>query len=290
MQGCGRGKSLIRIGLALVFFSLTSLVWSQDAGKKGGPTASRIQKKTYDFKEAGKEMEYALFIHSRYDKDKKTPLIVALHGLGSNPQQIMRYRGLTDLAEKYGYIVVAPMGYNTSGWYGSLGPGMGKIFGKAAGKGDPKKGGKEEPKNVGELSEKDVMNVLALVRKEFNIDEHRIYLMGHSMGGGGTWHLGLKYPEIWAGLAPIAPAIFRQPNELEKIKHIPVIVVQGDKDNLVPVAGARRWVERMKELQMTYEYLEIAGGGHIDVAFDGMPKIFEFFNKHQKQSKEKKRP
>jgi len=28
------------------------------------------------------------------------------------------------------------------------------------------------------------------------------------MGGGGTWHLGLKYPQLWAALAPIAPAIF----------------------------------------------------------------------------------
>src|SRR5256884_5848476 len=52
----------------------------------------------------------------------------------------------------------------------------------------------------------------------------------------------LKYADEWAALAPIAPAIFvRNPNELEKIKGTPVILVQGDKDTLVPVAGARRW-------------------------------------------------
>ena len=32
-------------------------------------------------------------------------------------------------------------------------------------------------------------------------DRDRFALMGHSMGGGGTWHIGLKYPKIWAGLA-----------------------------------------------------------------------------------------
>ena len=90
--------------------------------------------------------------------------------------------------------------------------------------------------------------------------------MGHSMGGGGTWHLGIKYPDLWAGLAPIAPAIFRPATEVEKIKHIPVILVQGDKDNLVPVAGARRWAEQMKKLGMTYEYIEVAGGDHVDIA------------------------
>jgi len=32
------------------------------------------------------------------------------------------------------------------------------------------------------------MQVLALVRKAYNIDEHRIYLVGHSMGAIGTWY------------------------------------------------------------------------------------------------------
>jgi poly(3-hydroxybutyrate) depolymerase len=266
MQLCQTTSRAARIGAVIMLSALTGGMCAQ-----GQSTAARIQKRTYEFKEAGKDMEYALFVPSKYDKEKPAPLMVALHGLGSNPQQIMRYRGLTDQAEQYGYIVVAPMGYNSSGWYGSKGP----------------SGGKGEPKNLGELSEKDVMNVLELVRKDFKIDDKRIYMMGHSMGGGGTWYLGIKYPDIWAGLAPIAPAIFRKTDDLEKIKHIPVIVVQGDQDKLVPVAGARRWVEKMKELGMKYEYIEVAGGDHITVAFQNMPKIFEFFDKQQKQAKEK---
>jgi poly(3-hydroxybutyrate) depolymerase len=227
----------------------------------------RIQKRTYDFKEAKKEMEYALFVPSKYDKDKKTPLMIALHGLGGNPQQIIRYRGLTDLAEKYGFIVAAPMGYNSSGWYGAK---------------RPTKFKKTNPPNLGELSEKDVMNVLGIVRKEFNIDENRIYLMGHSMGGGGTIHLALKHPDLWAGLAPIAPALFRKPDSLEKIKHIPIVMVQGDQDRLVPVAQVRRWAEEMKRLKMTHDYIEVAGGDHVRIAFQKMPDIFAFLAKQRK--------
>jgi poly(3-hydroxybutyrate) depolymerase len=255
------GKRAARSAVLVILAGLTVCLSAQAQS-----TASKIQKRTYDFKEAGKEMEYALFVPSGYDKQKPAPLMIALHGLGSNPQQIMRYRGLTDLAEKYGWIVAAPMGYNSSGWYGQKAPGFGK----------------NQPANVSELSEKDVMNVLDLVRKEYHVDADRIYLMGHSMGGGGTWHLGIKYPDIWAGLAPIAPAIFRSPNDLEKIKHIPVIVVQGDQDKLVPVAGARRWVEKMKDLKMTHEYIEVAGGDHVTIAFQNMPKIFEFLSKHRR--------
>jgi poly(3-hydroxybutyrate) depolymerase len=244
------------------------LAAQEEAKKPQG--AKGIQKRTYDFKEAGKEMEYALFVPPSYDKEKKSPLIIALHGLYSTPQQIMGYRGLTDLAKKHGYIVAAPMGYNTRGWYGVK---AGTKFGKD----------KDSPANLAELSEKDVMNVLALVRKEFNIDENRIYLMGHSMGGGGTMHLALKNPDLWAALAPIAPAIFYKPAELEKIKHIPIILVQGDKDKLVPVAKVRPWADEMKKLEMQYQYIEVAGGDHVNVAFQKMPDIFEFFNKHQKK-------
>jgi len=184
-----------------------------------------VLKRTYEFKQAKKEMEYCLYVPKAYDKSKAWPLMVALHGLYSSPWQILHYRGLTKQAEKHGVIVVAPMGYNNRGWYGSRGWHMRRS----------------SPKNLGELSEKDVMNVLAITRRELNIDNRRIYLMGHSMGGGGTWHLGTKYPALWAGLAPIAPAIYRSPDALTKIKTMPVILVQGDADRLVPVAMARRW-------------------------------------------------
>ena len=208
---------------------------------KGGKdfTQGRIQARTYFFKKAGKEMPYSLFVPSDYKKERKYPLMVALHGLYSNHAQIIRYPGLTSLAQQHGYIVVAPMGYNSRGWYGSQGQASAFSI----------------PRNLGELSEKDVMNVLEIIRREFNVDDDRIYLMGHSMGGGGTWHLGMKYPEIWAALAPVAPAPPRNISELTKIRHIPVIVVQGDRDRLV--RSSRVWVARMKELKMNHKYIEV---------------------------------
>jgi poly(3-hydroxybutyrate) depolymerase len=247
---------------------MTLQAQEKPSGESAKAPASRIEKKTYDFKAAGKEMEYGLFVPSKYDKAKKAPLMVALHGLGSNPQQILRYPGMADLAEKHGYIVTAPMGYNSGGWYGNRPPFLRKL----------------EPDNLLELSEQDVMNVLGIVRKDYNVDPNRIYLMGHSMGGGGTFHIGIKNPSLFAGLGPIAPAIFRAPTDLEKIRHVPVILVQGDKDNLVPVKLVRPWAEKMKELKMTHEYIEVAGGGHVDVAFKNLPKIFEFFDKHPKSA------
>ena len=43
----------------------------------------------------------------------------------------------------------------------------------------------------------------------------------------------------------------------------------------------------MKELGMTHKYIEVKDGGHVKVAFDNIPKIFEFFDQHKKKAKEK---
>ena len=237
----------------------------------------KIITRTYDFKEAGKPMEYALYVPAKYNPKKPTPLVVLLHGLGSNPAQIMGYEGVTEQAEKHGFIVIAPFGFNTGGWYGAQGQGKDFKVGRVAA---------DAPDNLGELSERDVLNVLEIARKDFNIDNKRVYLMGHSMGGGGSLYLGIKYSDNWAALAPMAPAIYSSPNDLEKIKKMPIIVVQGDKDTLVPVASTRAWVAKMGELKMDHKYIEIPEGNHFQTITRN-PKmiadVFEFLSKHKKK-------
>ena len=251
----------------LVVLPLIGALLSPDARAQ-----SSVQKRSYFFREAEKEIDYHLFVPKIYNEDKKAPLVVLLHGLSSTPGQVIRYKGIREEAQARGYIVVAPYGYNSRGWYGSVG------------KGKPPKqlGGREsDPENLGELSEKDVMNVLGIVRREFNIDADRIFLMGHSMGGGGTIHLGGKYPDLWAGLAPLSPALFGLPSRLRKLKHIPTMVVTGEKDRFVAVENVRRWVTKMKELGMDYKYKEIKDGNHIR-SITSNPKmiaeVFDFFD------------
>src|ERR1700676_1096229 len=76
------------------------------------PTFARIQMRTYDFQEARRPMEYELYVPSKYNSSRPTPLIVALHCLSAVAHDMIRYEHLTELAEERGYIVVAPMGYN----------------------------------------------------------------------------------------------------------------------------------------------------------------------------------
>ncbi|MBC7982366.1 MAG: alpha/beta hydrolase [Candidatus Obscuribacterales bacterium] len=259
--------------LRFAHLAILLLVCSACTAVQNAPPAERgvVLKRSYEFTDANKSMEYALYVPKSYKKKTATPLIVLLHGLGSNPQQVINYDGITEQAEKRGYIVAAPFGYNAGGWYGSRG--QGKDFG-----GGLARQADDVPNNLGELSEKDVLNVLNLVRKEFNVDKRRIYLMGHSMGGGGSLYLGIKHKEIWAALAPMAPAIWSSPDELAAIPKMPIIVVQGDQDNLVPVDRTRRWIAKMSELNMPYKYIEIKDGNHVQSISRNAAMITEVFD------------
>ncbi len=233
----------------------------------------RVQQRKYHFAETNEDISYVLYVSSKVTKDKKNPLIVALHGLGGDGNFLVRER-LVDLAEEGGYAVIGPLGYNVSGWYGS------PVIAFA--------GHPIEPPNLAELSEKDVMTVLDMTRKEFNTDDNRTYLLGHSMGGAGALFLGSKYTSKWAAIASIAPAAFMMQNDrkdyLGKIKdaNIPVMIVQGEKDTVVPPVNTRTWAETMKEIGMKHEYMELPGGDHGTVISDGMPNIFKFFADHPK--------
>jgi len=306
------GRTKIRIALVVLCVQI-GLVQSQrafpqepspQAGRKAAPSPRggfkpmpvdpRVQMRSYLFKDGdvSQNLEYAVFVSSKVTRDRKAPLIITLHGLGAGPAIMFGAKALA-LAEEGGYILVGPMGFNVRGWYGISMKGFGpkpkpaaaeQARTEAAPKPKPSMfSDPNDPPNLNELSEKDVMTVLDMVRKEFNVDDRRIYLMGHSMGGAGTLHLGVKYSSIWAALAPIAPAAFTlNPDSLKAIPAMPILFVHGDADEVVPVANTRPWIEKLKELNMTYEYNEMPGVSHGPVIEQALPSVYAFFAKHSK--------
>jgi poly(3-hydroxybutyrate) depolymerase len=205
-------------------------------------------------------------------------IIMFLHGWGAGPAIFMHGKML-DQAQDEGYIVVGPMGYQPNAAFGApMGGGQ---------KTQPKKAAKLGLNND-ELSEKDVKNVLNIIRAEYDIDEGQKYIIGISAGGAGAIHLGVKYVDDWAAIAAVAPAAFYlQPAMLEPVKDsLRVLIVQGDADTTVPLRQAHRRVDKMKQLEMTYKYYEIKGGTHGNVLNPAVPYIFAFFKEHTKSSPE----
>jgi poly(3-hydroxybutyrate) depolymerase len=286
-------KNLAALGsLSLALFMSYTLLGQPPVGapngapKGGAPKAPdpRVQQRKYHFADTNVDLPYALYVSSKVTKGKKAPLIVALHGVFGDGNSLLRGEAI-DLAEQGGYVLVGPMGYNEQGWYGSPvivmngGPGKGKGQGGAKGGPPPT----PEPPNLAELSEKDVMNVLELMRKEFTIDEKRTYLMGHSMGGAGALYLGPKYADQWAAVASMAPAAFlMNPDSLAPVKDkMPLLLAHGDADTVVSIDVGRRWAKTATDLKMKdFKYMELPGADHGTVITQSMPAIFAFFKEH----------
>jgi predicted peptidase len=125
--------------------------------------------------------------------------------------------------------------------------------------------------------------VLARVRQLYKIDDSRIYLMGHSMGAIGTWKMAPKYPDIWAAIGLFSGS--GAPATLERIRAVPEVIVHGDADPTVNVAGSRTMVAKLKELGTEIKYIEVPGGVHSDVVAPNMAAVIEFFDAHKKSVK-----
>lgn len=240
----------------------------------------RIWECTYHFAEANADMPYTLFIPANYDPKTPEPLIVNLHGLNITPLQQILFDGATDFAEKYGFMVVAPMGFNVSaGWGGRVGAPVATAQAKP---------GSDVHYSASELSELDAMAALKLIREKFTIDGDRIFLMGHSLGGAGTYYLGGKYNDIWAGLAPISGAGgIADTAAAERYKSIPMLIMHGNKDSIVPVVTSRRAVLALQAVGAPHVYLEYPGMDHefwIRRGADHMEKVFLFFSMLSKKT------
>lgn len=250
------------------------------AEAKGGPQKAQkaqsrnpFEGRTGDFERhyllqgANEIMPYRVYVPKAYSASKAMPLVIALHGLGANEDSFFdSYERLApQLAEEYGALMAAPLGFRRDGFYGS------NLMGAAD----------AASRKRAEYSEQDVLEVLRLMKAAYNVDESRIYLMGHSMGAIGTWALGSKYPQTWAALVSFSGT--GAPSLADSMRAIPQFVVHGDADNTVNVSGSRNMVAALKKLNANVTYLEVVGGSHTDVVVPNLEIAFQFMVSQKKK-------
>jgi predicted esterase len=194
---------------------------------------------------------YRLFIPEAYSASKPHALLIALHGMGGDENTMFdAYDGtLKREAGRVGLVVVCPKGRDSASMYR-------------------------------DTAEQDVMDVLAEMRRDYTIDPNRIYLMGQSLGGYGTWSIAMSHPDVFAALGPIAGG--GNPAGMAKIAHIPEYVVHGDDDRTVPVTQSRTMVEAGKKAGANIVYVEVPGGSHTSVAAPQFGPMLDFLVRQRK--------
>jgi predicted esterase len=202
--------------------------------------------------------KYAVRYPSNYDPSRQYGLILALHGAG------VECEGLADAFEsKEWAFVVAPTNRRCFGF---------------------------DWQDWGRL---DAIEVLNQAMSRYPIDENRVYLVGHSMGGHGTWHVGCTHADTFAAIVPSAgwaslqlytpwflrsddmffdpelSAIFEactSPDRTERLlpnlRNTPVLAVHGGNDDNVPPTHGRLLTGILEQMGYDATYWEEPGQGH----------------------------
>ncbi|MBQ4574286.1 MAG: dienelactone hydrolase family protein [Clostridia bacterium] len=105
-----------------------------------------------------------------------------------------------------------------------------------------------------------VKELIDYIVKEYNIDHNAISLTGLSMGGYGTWEMGMSFPGFFAALAPICGGGTSWRAGL--LKDTPIRTFHGADDNTVPITQTLEMYNAVKARGGNIE-IEIYGGvGH----------------------------
>lgn len=92
------------------------------------------------------------------------------------------------------------------------------------------------------------------------VDKNRVYLIGLSMGGMGTYDLAIRYPEVFAAAVPICGTV--NPVRLKAAQGVAFRIFHGDADDVVPVEGSREAYKALKKAGAQVEYIEFPGVNH----------------------------
>lgn len=258
-----------------------SVLAELEAGRDPVLRATGDQDRAYWFADADEIVPYRIYVPTNWKSTDKLPVILALHGGGGDENGMLASAEsgskFQKLAERYGYIVISPLGYRPLGAYGSP-IRLPSVYGS-----DTKDGrdvGGPERARLLELSEKDVLNVLELVISEYGADRERVYLTGHSMGGGGTWYLAHQYPQLWDAIASSAGPFFIDNYDLERLRNMGVMIVQGSGDPPSLDANRRVAIDLLKR-GIGVNYIETPSVNHGQTFGNSLPSIFEFFERQK---------
>jgi predicted esterase len=219
---------------------------------------------------------YSIYIPNNFDEEKEYPLVIFLHGAMSNNRLgLRRAFGLGNIQGQefvepgfvpveddlevtrywpeipdYDVIVAAPLARGTAMYQG--------------------------------IPEQDIYEMLDDIKSRFKIDEDRLYLTGLSMGGGGTLHLSITRPDIWAAIAPTCAGLSGENVEMVgNLSNLPVHIFVGSLDR--PESKRELRDKLISVGSPVVEYIEYPGIGHNSWEYaykDGF--ILEWFSQFER--------
>jgi predicted peptidase len=199
---------------------------------------------------SGDTLPYGLLYPLNYNKHKKYPMVLFLHGSGQrgndNESQLVGVpKALTDSAGrvKYPCFIMVPQCAKKYVWV--------KFPGFPA---SIKTTDLPTPSAGAALAQ------LELFIKTLPIDKKRVYLTGYSMGGEGTFDFLTRRPGLFAAAIPICSVA--DTSRAKSISHIPLWAFHGDQDDVNDVKYTRLMIAELKKHGGKPIYTEYPGIKH----------------------------
>lgn len=172
-----------------------------------------------------------IFLPWDYSMWHKYPLIVGSHGSNNTGMEIIK--GWKSVANKRGYIVVAPTIPDATDWSKID---IDKIF----------------------------IDIVKMVRSKYNIDNARVLMTGNSAGAGHTYYMAIKHPEIFRAAAP-SSGCFRFLRGFpwkSGVKKIPIYILHGENDPLFSSDEAYKVKKLLERCGYSVQIYIGTGAGH----------------------------
>jgi polyhydroxybutyrate depolymerase len=185
----------------------------------------------------GQKRAYLLHVPKTIPSGRPMPLVICFHGFAEWPAHLMRLTHWNQLADEFGFLVVYPRGsgfpfrWRCSSWFGEQGESQDVQF---------------------------ISDLIDQLKKQYPIDESRIYANGLSNGGGMTFLLACRLSERIAAIGGVAGAYMLLWTDYTPKRPVPAIIFHGTADPLVPfhpspsgrfsvLPDIPQWVETLAE-------------------------------------------
>jgi hypothetical protein len=195
-----------------------------------------------EFPEFGGRLQpYLVFVPRTYPRAHPAGVTWALHSLSATYTQyaVFSPNQQRQLGDDEGRFYVTPLGRGPDGWYT-------------------------------DEAEVDFFEVWADLARHFQLDPTRVALSGYSMGGYGTYKLGMQWPDLFGAAfttvgPPVAPGYLDTRQLIENARWVPYLNWAGRTDELVPIGLVGAQQQRFDDLGLRSQ-LWTYPGGHLALA------------------------
>jgi phospholipase/carboxylesterase len=178
-------------------------------------------------------------------KTEKPPMIILLHGLGSNEKDLF---GLADYLPD-NFLIVSPRAPMT------ISEGSYKWFDLKFQNGKPV----SDPEEA-EKSRKVIIDFIDQLKKELQFNHNEVYLCGFSQGCIMSFSVALTAPEKIKGVIGLSGKILEEVKsmavEKSRLEKLKILLVHGTEDQVLPLYNARESSEYLSSLGLKFDYKE----------------------------------